>query len=131
MVAALGREAGALSVPLPANARAAEFIPFDALLPKTDVFITNGGFGGTQHALAAGVPVIAAGLSEDEPAVAARVAHRGVGINLNTATPEPEAVAAAADTVLKDTAMRDSARKLALEYAAHDPLSEIERLLLA
>ena len=131
VVAALGREAGALSIPLPPNARAAEFIPFDELLPKADVFITNGGFGGSQLALAAGVPVIAAGLTEDKPAVAARVAHHGVGLNLQTATPSPEEVAAATETVLKDTSMRDNARKLAKEYAAHDPISEIERLLLA
>jgi UDP:flavonoid glycosyltransferase YjiC (YdhE family) len=131
VVAALGRGTGPLSVPLPPNARAAEFIPFDILLPKADVFITNGGFGGTQQALAAGVPVIAAGLTEDKPAVAARVAHHGVGINLQTASPEPEAVAAATDAILADPAMRDNARKLAREYATHDALSEIERLLLA
>jgi len=130
VVAALGRGAGTLSVPVPSNARIAEFIPFEALLPKADVFITNGGFGGTQQALAAGVPVIVAGLSEDKPAVAARVAHSGVGLNLETATPDPEAVAAATDAVLKNTTMRDNARKLALEYTAHDPISEIEQLLL-
>jgi len=130
VVAALGRDAGPLSVPVPSNARVGEFIPFEALLPKADAFITNGGFGGTQQALAAGVPVIAAGLTEDKPAVAARVAHRGVGIDLQTATPTPEEVADATDAILKDTAMRDRARELAQEYAAHDPLSEIERLLL-
>ena len=30
----------------------------------------------------------------------------------------------------KDTAMRDNVRKLALAYAEHDPLTEIERLTL-
>lgn len=75
VVAALGRDPEALSIPIPANARVAEFIPFGALLPKTDVFVTNGGFGGTQQALAAGVPVVIAGETEDKPANAARVAH--------------------------------------------------------
>lgn len=131
VVAALGREVGALSIPVPPNARAAEFIPFDALLPKADVYITNGGFGGTQQALAAGVPVIVAGLTEDKPAVAARVAYHGLGISLQTATPAPEAVATATEAVLKDTQMRDNVRKLAQVYAAHDPLGEIERLILA
>lgn len=130
VVAALGRNAGPLSIPLPSNARAAEFIPFDLLLPKADVLITNGGFGGTQSALAAGVPVIVAGLSEDKPAVAARVAHHGVGVNLQTDNPEPETVRAAFEAVLADSAMRDRTRKLAQEYAAHDPISEIEQLLL-
>ena len=130
VVAALGHEAGALSVPVPPNARVAEFIPFDALLPKASAYITNGGFGGTQQAIAAGVPVIVAGLTEDKPAVAARVAYHGLGISLQTATPAPEAVAAATESVLKDTGMHDSVRKLAQVYAAHDALHEIERLTL-
>ena len=33
--------------PLPANARAAEFIPFDLLMPKISLMVTNGGFGGS------------------------------------------------------------------------------------
>jgi UDP:flavonoid glycosyltransferase YjiC (YdhE family) len=131
VVAALGREVGALSIPLPPNAHLAEFIPFDMLLPKAEVYITNGGFGGTQQAIAAGVPVIVAGLTEDKPATAARVAYHNLGINLQTATPTPHAVAAATESVLKDAEMRDNVHKLAQAYAAHDPLSEIERLTLA
>ncbi len=131
IVAALGRDAGALSVPVPPNAHVAEFIPFDQLLPKASVYITNGGSGGTQQAIAASVPVIVAGLTEDKPAVAARAAYHGLGINLHTATPTPEAVAAATETVLKDTTMHASVRRLAQVYAAHDALSEIERLTLS
>jgi len=131
VVAALGREAGALPVPVPPNAHVAEFIPFDALLPKASVLITNGGFGGTQQAIAAGVPVIVAGLAEDKPAVAARVAYHGLGINLQTANPAPEDVTAATETVLKDTGMHARVDKLAQVYAAHDALSEIERLTLS
>jgi UDP:flavonoid glycosyltransferase YjiC (YdhE family) len=130
VVAALGREVGALSIPVPPNARVAEFIPFDVLLPKASVYITNGGSGGTQQAIAAGVPVIVAGLTEDKPAVAARVAYHGLGINLQTANPAPEDVAAATETVLKDTGMQANVDKLARVYAAHDALSEIERLTL-
>ena len=37
--------------PLPANARAAEFLPYDELLPLVDVMVTNGGFGGVHFAL--------------------------------------------------------------------------------
>jgi len=134
VVAALGREAGALSIPVPPNAHVAEFIPFDVLLPKASAYITNGGSGGsggTQQAIAAGVPVIVAGLTEDKPAVAARVAYHNLGINLQTATPTPQAVAAATESVLKDAEMRNNVQKLAQAYAAHDPLSEIERLTLA
>ncbi|MEV7089768.1 nucleotide disphospho-sugar-binding domain-containing protein [Streptomyces sp. NPDC093085] len=128
VVAALGREPDALSVPVPENARVAEFIPFDVLLPKADLFITNGGMGGTQQAIAAGVPAIVAGLTEDKPANAARVAYHGLGINMQTATPTPEAVAAAVQLALKDADIRENVQKLVPVYAAHDALGEIERL---
>ena len=131
VVAALGREPGALSVPVPPNAHVAEFIPFDVLLPRASAYITNGGFGGTQQAIAAGVPVIVAGLTEDKPAVAARVAYHELGINLHTGTPAPEDLAIATETVLKDTGMHANVRRLARVYAAHDALSEIERLTLS
>ncbi|MFB7494547.1 nucleotide disphospho-sugar-binding domain-containing protein [Streptomyces sp. NPDC056161] len=131
VVAALGREVDALSVPVPANARVADFIPFEVLLPKADVYITNGGAGGIHQALASGVPVIAAGTTEDKPANAARVAYHGLGIDLRTATPAPEEVAAATERLLKDTEVRDNVRRLAQVYSAHDALAEIERLTLA
>lgn len=77
-VATGGRPAASLP-PLPANARAAEFLPYDDLLPKTDVYVTNGGYGGVQYALRHGVPIVAAERHEDKPEVIARVAWSGVG----------------------------------------------------
>ena len=80
---------------LPANARAAEFLPYDLLLPKTDVFVTNAGFGGVQYALSHGVPIVAAGDTEDKPEVSMRAEWAGVGVNLRTGTPTPDAIGAA------------------------------------
>ena len=34
---------------LPQNARAAEFIGYEVLMPKVDVFVTNGGYGGLHY----------------------------------------------------------------------------------
>src|SRR3954449_6584228 len=45
----------------PANVRMASFLPFGELLPMVDVFVTNGGYGGVQLALANGVPLVVAG----------------------------------------------------------------------
>jgi UDP:flavonoid glycosyltransferase YjiC (YdhE family) len=44
--------------PLPANARAAAYLPYDELLPRTAVYVTNGGYGGVQYALRHGVPIL-------------------------------------------------------------------------
>jgi len=46
---------------LPANARIAEYLPYDALFPRLDAFVTNGGYGGVHFALAHGVPILATG----------------------------------------------------------------------
>ena len=104
--------------PLPANARAERFIPFDRLLPRADVLVTNAGFGAIQLALAAGVPIVAAGKTEDKVEVAARVGWSGVGINLRTQRPKREAITAAVRQVLGDDRFRRRAEKLQLEIAS-------------
>ena len=130
VVAALGRDHGALTARVPANARIAGYIPFGALLPKASVLVTNGGSGGTQQALAAGVPVVVAGETEDKPANAARAAYHRLGVNLQTATPTAQAVAGAVASLLQDTEVRENVLRLAKVYAQHDALDTIERLLL-
>jgi UDP:flavonoid glycosyltransferase YjiC (YdhE family) len=107
----------------------AEFIPFDALLPKANVYITT---GGTQQAISAGVPVIVAGVTEDKAANAARVAYHHLGIDLQSGSPAAEAAAVASETesVLTDTDTKANVHRLAQVYAAHDAVSEIEQLPL-
>ncbi len=105
--------------PLPANARAAEFLPYDDLLPRTDVYVTNGGYGGVQYALRYGVPIVAAGGShEDKPEVMARVAWAGVGRRIKTETPTPAAIRRAVRTVLDNRRYRDAARQIGTQMAA-------------
>ncbi len=127
VVAALGRPVDALS-DVPDNLRVAEYVPFDLLLPRADVLVTNGGFGSTQQALAAGTPVVVAGSSEDRAPTAARVAFHGVGVSLATSTPTPSQVRQAVEDVLGDDAIRERARAMAEAYARHDALDLIENL---
>ncbi|MDN4612923.1 glycosyltransferase [Leifsonia sp. F6_8S_P_1B] len=111
---------------LPGNARVAEFLPYDQLLPLTDVVVTNGGFGGVQQAVAHGVPLVVAGTTEDKPEVAARVAWSGTGLSLRTGTPTPEKVRKAVLRVLADDRYRAAAAGIAREVEAlGDPLERI------
>ncbi len=130
VVATGGRPVEALG-PLPANARAAEFLPYELLLPKTDVVVTNAGFGGTQYALSHGVPLVAAGDTEDKPEVSMRVQWAGVGVNLRTGTPDAAAIARAVDRVLADPGYRERGRALAARVAAYDTFATIEAELEA
>ena len=72
---------------MPANARQAPFLPYDRLLPRTSVTVTNGGWGGVLASLAAGVPLVVAGGTLDKPEIARRVAWSGTGVDLRTGTP--------------------------------------------
>lgn len=104
--------------PLPPNARAAEFLPYDDLLPRTSVYVTNGGYGGVQYALRHGVPIVTSGGKEDKPEVAGRVAWSGVGLRLRSETPSAEAVGTAVRTVLTDGRYREAAQRVAASMAA-------------
>jgi MGT family glycosyltransferase len=110
---------------LPANVRLERFVPHDLLLPRVDVMVTNGGYGGVQQALAHGVPLVVAGDSEDKPEVAARVQWSGAGINLHTGRPSPAMVARAVHRVLDRASYRHQAQVLRAEIAATDPLTTI------
>ena len=103
---------------LPPNVRAAEFLPYAELFAHTDVFVTNGGYGGTQFALSHGVPIVVAPGKEDKVEVAARVAWSGVGINLKTQRPTPDAIAAAVNTVLEEPRFRAAAQRIGADIEA-------------
>ncbi|MEV0110949.1 nucleotide disphospho-sugar-binding domain-containing protein [Nocardia sp. NPDC050799] len=115
--------------PVPPNAYVTDFVPYSHLLPRVDLMITNGGYGGVQQALRCGVPLIVAGDSADKPEIAARVAYTGAGIDLGTARPRPAAVAAAVDRVLNNGEYRTAAAGLAREMAEVSPFEVISDVL--
>ena len=111
-----GRPADDLGA-VPANVRVASFLPYDILLPRTSVYVTNGGYGGVQHALSCGVPLVVAGSTEDKPEVAARVAWSGAGIDLRSGSPKSSAVGAAVRDILTNSAYGARARAIADDMA--------------
>jgi MGT family glycosyltransferase len=106
--------------PLPDNVRLEPFIPFEAIMPHVSVMVTNGGYGGTHYALSHGVPLVAAGQSEDKAEVCARIGWSGVGINLRTARPKPEQIRRAVATVLADGRYRERAQAVRDELSRYD-----------
>ncbi|WP_457973895.1 glycosyltransferase [Arthrobacter sp. D1-17] len=128
-----GRRPLAALPPLPANARAAEFLPDAELLPKVAVYITNGGYGGLHYAMENGVPIVVAGDTEDKPEGAARVAWAGAGINLKTGRPKPEAIRDAVRKVLSDGRYRTASQQIGAAIAASPGvdglIDELEEML--
>ncbi|WP_210480541.1 glycosyltransferase [Naasia sp. SYSU D00948] len=116
--------------PLPANVRAAEFLPYDRLLPLVDVFVTNGGYGGVHLALERGIPVIVAGVTEDKPEVAARVRWSGVGLDLRTARPSARRVARAVRAVLSDDSYAAASARVGAAIGRSGGAAALERIVL-
>ncbi|WP_157981549.1 glycosyltransferase [Protaetiibacter intestinalis] len=115
--------------PVPPNARVAGFVPFADLLPRVELAITNGGWGGTIAMLGHGIPLIVAGGDLDKPEIAARVAWSGAGINLRTGTPTSAAIRAAVDRVLHESAFREAASRVGAELGSLGGASRAAELL--
>jgi len=129
VVTAGGRPVDAIPGPLPSNARAASYLPFEWALAKADVLVTNGGYGSVNQALSFGVPLVTAGLTEDKADINVRVAWSGVGINLATDEPTSEALREAVRAVLDKPNYRARALAMAQEFSSIDTRSEILRIL--
>jgi len=124
-----GRPIDAIPGPIPGNARLASYLPFEWMLPKVDVLVTNGGYGSVNQAMSFGIPLFTAGLTEDKADVNARVAWSGVGIDLATNEPTPQALREAIRTVLDKPSYRLRASLMADEFAGIDTRSAILRIV--
>jgi len=124
-----GRPVADIASDLPANARVAEYLPYDLLLPKVDVMVTNGGYGGVQQALRHGTPLVVAGRTEDKVEVCARVGWSGAGVDLRTQTPDAPRIRAAVHRVLSEPAFRANAARIGGALRAADPWQTLDRVI--
>jgi UDP:flavonoid glycosyltransferase YjiC (YdhE family) len=128
VIAALGKRSATLPAEysIPGNARVADWIPFDSLIPLSDVFVTNGGYGSFQNALANGVPlVIAPPFFADKRDIGARVEWSGTGINLGTGTPASETLKDAVLEIFNDRKYRQRVAEVKKEIEGYDPMAII------
>lgn len=118
---------------IPNNARLEPFLPHYCLIPKVDVLISNAGYVAVQIALANGVPIIAAGKTEEKADIANRVAWAGVGINLKTQRPSPNQIRDAVKRILSEPHYKQNAQAIQSNFARHDAATEsvvlLERLI--
>lgn len=124
-----GRPVDALAGSLPDNVRVSAYLPYDRLLPLVDVFVTNGGYGGVQQALAHGIPIVVAGQTEDKVEVSARIGWSGVGVNLRTSTPTSAQVAQAVNLALSDATFRRNAERIGAAMRGSDAWSVLDDAL--
>ncbi|WP_457099947.1 glycosyltransferase [Microbacterium sp. P5_E9] len=107
-----------------------DFVDFDLLFPHTELYVTNGGLGGVLLALSHGVPLLTAGTREGKGDINARLAYRGLAVDLRTETPSARAIARGADRVLKDAEMQSRVAVVKAALAAYDSVGIIEHSML-
>lgn len=77
-----------------------DFIPFEVIMPFTDVFITNGGYGSSMISIKHGIPMVTAGINEGKNEICARIDYCGLGIDLKTERPRSNSIKEAVYQIL-------------------------------
>ena len=98
-----------------------DFVDFDFIMPRTDLYITNGGYGGTLLAIDHALPMVAAGINEGKNEICARIGYFKLGINLKTEKPTSEKIKKAVNDVLSNSVYKQNVAKLRDEFKAYDP----------
>ena len=97
-----------------------DFIDFDLIMPQTDIYITNGGYGGTLIAISHALPMVAAGINEGKNEICARIGHFKLGINLKTEKPTAEKIRNAVKEIFSNPAYKQNVEKLRDEFRSYD-----------
>ncbi|GAB3949653.1 glycosyltransferase [Spirosoma harenae] len=103
-----------------------DFIDYNSVMPYADVYVTNGGYGGTMLALQHGLPMVAAGVHEGKNEITARIGYFKVGINLKTEVPTSAKIKKAVEQVLSDPYYRINGQRLSAEFKQYDTNSLCE-----
>lgn len=106
-----------------------DFIPFGDVLPFTDVYVSNGGYGGVMLSIGHGVPMVVAGVHEGKNEINARVGYFKLGANLKTETPSSARVKSAVLEVLGRGEYRENVAELQGEFRNYRPERLMEKYI--
>lgn len=98
--------------PLPGNPLVVSYAPQLELLKKATLTVTHAGMNTTLESLSQGVPIVAIPVTNDQPAVAARVVLKGAGVGLPLSRLNVPRLREAIETVLNDDSYRQKAVQL-------------------
>ena len=109
--------------PAPGNAIIVKQAPQLELLKQTSVCITHAGLNTVLESLAQGVPLVAIPVTYDQPAVAARIAHKQTGVVTSLDKLTVDHLSSLLEKVLNNGTYRENARKLQKAIAEANGLS--------
>jgi zeaxanthin glucosyltransferase len=113
LVLTLGRPDGSRPKRIPANAKVLGYGPQLALLNRASLVVTHAGLNTTLEALSQGLPLVALPITNDQPGIAARIRHAGVGEWLAIRKLTPKALRGVVERVHGETSYRRRARECA------------------
>ena len=120
VLASTDRRALEPPVPVPANARLVDWVPYARTMPRCDVVVSHAGHGTLARALQAGCVPVCVPAAGDMNESAARVDWAGVGVRLPRRLCRPGPVGLAVRRALAEPRLAAGARALAAWAAAHD-----------
>ncbi|KAA2238586.1 glycosyltransferase [Chitinophaga agrisoli] len=97
-----------------------DYISFGEVMPHVDVYVTNGGYGGTLLGIQHKLPIVAAGIHEGKSEICARVGYFNLGVNLATETPTPDQLRESVQQVLRDATYAQQVSRLSDEIGEYD-----------
>ncbi|WAP68236.1 glycosyltransferase [Jiella pelagia] len=89
-----------------------DFVPQRAMLQEADLCVTHAGMNTVLDALDAGKPMLAVPMAFDQPGIAARIVHHGVGLRLTRGHLSARSIAACLERLLRTASFTDKARRI-------------------
>ncbi|MFO1458087.1 MAG: glycosyltransferase [Verrucomicrobiota bacterium] len=129
VVLTLGRDTGPRPERIPSNAQVLGYGPQLALLDRASMVITHAGMNTTLEALSRGLPMVALPIANEQPGIASRIRHAGVGEFLSIRTLTPERLRRRVETVSANPSYRERARACADQIRRADGLSRAAALI--
>jgi MGT family glycosyltransferase len=113
LVISLGGSAAPESLPpLPGSPIVVGYAPQLDLIEKASLVITHAGLNTTMETLGQGVPMVAIPVANDQPGVAARIAHAGAGLVVPLKGLNADRLRRAVQRVLSEPGFAEHARRL-------------------
>lgn len=106
-----------------------DFIPFNDIMPLTDVYISNGGYGGVMLGINHGLPMVVAGIHEGKNEICARTGYFDIGVNLRTEKPTARQIAKAVEHIMDIPLYKMNAIMLREEFSRYNPQELCEQYL--
>jgi len=123
LVLTLGRDDGRMPVRIPPNARVLGYGPQLALIQRASLVITHAGMNTALEALAQGLPLLALPITNDQPGIAARIKHTGVGEWLPLRRLTPQKLRTRIEHVMREPSYRLRAQACATELGKMNGLA--------